>query len=64
LKPKLIRVGRKCGLPNYSSVNIEWEVEITADETATLKEADILPIVTERLMKRMTEYIKEKGWGE
>jgi hypothetical protein len=62
LKPKLVRVGRKVGLPNYSSVSIEWEAEITADELVKYKEDEILPIITERLMKNLSEYIREMGW--
>jgi len=62
MKPKLVRVGRKVGLPNYSSVSIEWEAEITADELIKHKEDEILPLVTERLMNNLAEYIREMGW--
>ena len=54
MKAKLVRVGRTYGLPNYSSVRIEWEMEVGEKETVLA--------VTERLISNMEAYATDKGW--
>lgn len=54
VKAKLVRVGRTYGLPNYSSVRLEWEMEVGEKET--------IMAVTEHLVSDMEEYAKDKGW--
>jgi len=54
MKGKIVRVGRTYGLPNYSSVKIEWEVEIGVGET--------IMSTTEFLLDELDKLAELKGW--
>lgn len=62
MKPKSVKVARTWGLPNYSSVRIEWEAELTELELLKQSETQALQQISEKLLSELEAFGKQKGW--